>query len=69
MPGKFHGWRSLAGYSPWGHKELDVTKHTPSMGAETAKETEKLKRGRLKTGRVRAQGQGQVDAPSGQENL
>ena len=20
-----HGWRSLVGYSPWGHKELDVT--------------------------------------------
>ena len=23
---KFHGQRSLAGYSPWGHKELDTTK-------------------------------------------
>ena len=21
---KFHGWRSLVGYSPWGHKELDT---------------------------------------------
>ena len=20
LPGEFHGWRSLAGYSPWGHK-------------------------------------------------
>ena len=20
-----HGWRGLAGYSPWGHKELDMT--------------------------------------------
>ena len=20
LPGKFHGQRSLAGYSPWGHK-------------------------------------------------
>ena len=20
LPGKFHGWRSLVGYSPWGHK-------------------------------------------------
>ena len=19
LPGKFHGWRSLVGYSPWGH--------------------------------------------------
>ena len=22
MPGKFHGQRSLAGYSPWGHMEM-----------------------------------------------
>ena len=25
LPGKFHGQRSLVGYSPWGHKELDPT--------------------------------------------
>ena len=25
----FHGQRSLAGRSPWGHKELDMTKHKP----------------------------------------
>ena len=25
LPGEFHGQRSLAGYSPWGHKELDIT--------------------------------------------
>ena len=25
LPGKFHGWRSLVGYSPWGHKESDTT--------------------------------------------
>ena len=25
LPGKSHGQRSLAGYSPWGHKELDTT--------------------------------------------
>ena len=25
LPGKSHGQRSLAGYSPQGHKELDVT--------------------------------------------
>ena len=24
-PGEFHGQRSLAGYSPWSHKELDIT--------------------------------------------
>ena len=32
LPGKFHGQRSLAGYSPWGCKQLDMTewlcKHT-----------------------------------------
>ena len=25
QPGKFHGLRSLTGYSPKGHKELDIT--------------------------------------------
>ena len=25
LPGKFHGQRSLVGYSPWDHKELDTT--------------------------------------------
>ena len=26
LPGKLHGQRSLAGYSPWGCKESDTTK-------------------------------------------
>ena len=25
LPGKSHGLRSLVGYNPWGHKELDTT--------------------------------------------
>ena len=25
LPGEFHQQRSLVGYSPWGHKELDMT--------------------------------------------
>ena len=25
LPGEFHGQRSLVGYCPWGHKELDMT--------------------------------------------
>ena len=25
LPGKSHGWRSLAGYSEWGSKESDMT--------------------------------------------
>ena len=26
--GESHGQRRLAGYSPWGHKELDMAEHT-----------------------------------------
>ena len=25
LPGKSHGWRSLVGCSPWGHKDLNTT--------------------------------------------
>ena len=25
LPGESHGQKSLAGYSPWGHKKLDMT--------------------------------------------
>ena len=28
LPGKSHGQNSLAGYSPWGRWELDMTEHT-----------------------------------------
>ena len=31
LPGEFHGQRSLAGYSSWGHKELDTTEW-PTVG-------------------------------------
>ena len=30
LPRKFHGWRSLAGYSPWGRKELNMTERLHS---------------------------------------
>ena len=35
-PGKSHGQRSLAGYIPWGHKELDKTEqlNNSNMGKE-----------------------------------
>ena len=26
LPGEFRGQRNLAGYSSWGHKELDIAK-------------------------------------------
>ena len=32
LPGKFHGQRSLEGYSPQGHKESDVTEHADAQG-------------------------------------
>ena len=32
LPGKCHGERSLAGYSPWSHKELDMTEHAFKLG-------------------------------------
>ena len=28
LPGEFHQWRSLVGYSPWVYKELDKTQVT-----------------------------------------
>ena len=28
LPGKFHTQRYLAGYSPWGREDSDITKHT-----------------------------------------
>ena len=30
LPGEFHGQRSLAGYIPRDHKELDMAEHTPT---------------------------------------
>ena len=32
LPGKFQGQRSLAGYSPWGLKEMDRTECTEEPG-------------------------------------
>ena len=29
LPGKSHGWRSLVGCGPWGHKESDTTERLP----------------------------------------
>ena len=34
LPGKFHGQKSVVGYSPWSHKELDMTEQL-SMHAHT----------------------------------
>ena len=29
---KFYGQRRLAGYSPWGHKEIDTTEQLRTVG-------------------------------------
>ena len=39
LPGKSHGQRSLEGYSPWGHKELDMTEHELLDGAHSRNST------------------------------
>ena len=31
LPGKSHGWRSLIGYSPWSHEELNMTEASLSL--------------------------------------
>ena len=33
LPGEFHGHRSLAGYSPWSHKESDTTERVTVLSA------------------------------------
>ena len=33
LPGESHGRRSLVGYSPWGHKELDMTEQLTHLFA------------------------------------
>ena len=37
LPGKFHGERSLAGYSSWGHKESDMTEQLNTHIATSVK--------------------------------
>ena len=36
LPGKSHGQRSLVGYSPWGHKESDMTEWLSTHGIISA---------------------------------
>ena len=35
LPGKFHGQRSLVGYSPCGLKESDMTEHAHTIPGQT----------------------------------
>ena len=38
LPGEFHGQRSLAGYSPWGRKEMDMTEQISTQRVTSTKE-------------------------------
>ena len=40
FPGKFHGYRRLASYSPWGHKESDMTEYTHTHTHTHSKRTQ-----------------------------
>ena len=52
MAGKSHGWRSLAGYSSWGHEESVMTEHT-QMSKQRHGEVRKLdKVSKLRSGRA-----------------
>ena len=44
LPGKFHGQRSLVGYSPWGRKELGTTEQlgTPAPGSRSSSASAKM---------------------------
>ena len=37
LPRKFHAWRSLVAYTPWGRKELDTTERLHSLSTSTNK--------------------------------
>ena len=41
LPGKSHGQRNLAGYSPWGHR--DMTEHTHTHKEYIVAELKKIK--------------------------
>ena len=38
LPGESHGQRNLAGYSPWGHKESDMTERLSTHTRKNLKE-------------------------------
>ena len=56
LPGEFHGQRSLAGYSPWGHKESDT--------AERLTHTHKLREILIATEFVRIKSRNNIDVHS-----
>ena len=47
LPGESHGQRSLVGYSPWGHKELDTTEQLDNHNSLCATLKRQTKRKRF----------------------
>ena len=43
LPGKFHGQRSLAGYSPWSYRELNMTEQTHKIYIKNTHKTIMIK--------------------------
>ena len=44
LPGKFHGWRSLVSYSPWGRKESNMIEQLHRFTVTLYSNTYKLKK-------------------------
>ena len=42
LPGESHGQRSLAGYSPWGRKELDTTEYLSTIPPRVHRRTHQM---------------------------
>ena len=55
LPGEFHRQRSLAGYSPWGHKELDTTEQRTLSHSQYPNEISAIVGLLLKMGKLKRQ--------------
>ena len=78
LPGKLHRQRSLAGYSPWGHKELDTTEwlthththtHTVEWHSKVLKDRKKEKGREKKEGRKKKGGKLPIHNFKSSENI
>ena len=62
LPGKSHGQMSLVGFSPWGHRDLNMTELLTHTGGASGKEStcqcRRLKRCSLIPGLGRSPGEG-----------
>ena len=60
LPGESHGQRNLAGYSPWGRKELDMTEQPSTHTRKNLKEEVLFTyQGEVSSGGVISKGRGQ----------